>query len=851
MSWADDNGLAKRIKTTPLIICGPILRRVEPNSVSVFIAFRRPREVKLRIYEGDTVATTLKLESDTVQTIPLGEYLHVTAVTAKLRAPLTDLKPGIVYGYDLAFTQKTPLDPDDFVESFPGQTLTLGDTDLLTGKHSLGYQDNQLPTFSLPPDNLNDLRIIHGSCRRPHAEGLDALEALDMMIKSSITKPNNRPHQLFLTGDQIYVDSVDDGLLMALTDAGDTLLGWSEILPGVDASRKKELEPGFRHDLAKEVAGFTSGYNMKSHLFGLGEFYAMYLFAWSPALWPAHFPKYTDLYIDKPKTLGSVKTKLANRYDTESKRRDNFYSKLPNVRRALANIPTYMIFDDHEITDDWYISWLWCRQVLSKTLGRRVIQNGLLAYAVFQAWGNTPERFALANPQGGDLLKAAEQWKGGIGFEDGVHEKAISDRLLPKFDAKNKPISVKSDMDRMSRHKHALDWHYTVTGPRHEVLVLDTRTWRGYPGAAVDPPALLSPEGFQIQIGNQPNAGKDVTIVIVPSPVLGVPVVEDIQVKAAIAYKKSYDWDAEPWAGQEIAFESLLAILALRGRDINVAGKQTKRSRIIFLSGDVHHGFAIRMQYGATKPYRFSGIGTHEVEMVAAQLTSSALKNQERKTRVLHNVGYVTMDRLPRTKGGVGWNNTGGHKKKIGTVRNTFEGFADPFEYNKSKNGDPLIFNWGGGPVVVSSFGYDQHEELLDVDRPPDWFYRIDYLLAEHEVRKKAPFKPINVSVPHSKERLEALQNYLCMAENHKDYATKWGDGKEIVGLNNIGEVTFNWNSGDDKTVVQKLWWRLKDGKGLLEPFPLTKWIVSLSYIDANYPSFIDSKGKIKLPVKP
>jgi hypothetical protein len=41
-----------------------------------------------------------------------------------------------------------------------------------------------------------------------------------------------RPHQLFLTGDQIYADEVADVLLVALTDAGDTLLGWKEELPG-------------------------------------------------------------------------------------------------------------------------------------------------------------------------------------------------------------------------------------------------------------------------------------------------------------------------------------------------------------------------------------------------------------------------------------------------------------------------------------------------------------------------------------------------------------------------------------------------------------------------------------------
>ena len=38
-----------------------------------------------------------------------------------------------------------------------------------------------------------------------------------------------------------------------------------------------------------------------------------------------------------------------------------------------------------------------------------VIQNGLLAYAFFQGWGNTPDRFAAGQP-GDALLTAAAGW---------------------------------------------------------------------------------------------------------------------------------------------------------------------------------------------------------------------------------------------------------------------------------------------------------------------------------------------------------------------------------------------------------------------------------------------------------
>ena len=80
------------------------------------------------------------------------------------------------------------------------------------------------------------------------------------------------------------------------------------------------------------------------------------------------------------------------------------------------SVPTYMIFDDHEITDDWNLNQAWCKRVLAKPFGRRVIQNGLTAFAIFQAWGNTPEQFSPSKP-GHALLEAAVAWSASQGTD--------------------------------------------------------------------------------------------------------------------------------------------------------------------------------------------------------------------------------------------------------------------------------------------------------------------------------------------------------------------------------------------------------------------------------------------------
>src|SRR6185436_9005767 len=70
-----------------------------------------------------------------------------------------------------------------------------------------------------------------------------------------------------------------------------------------------------------------------------------------------------------------------------------YRATIANVRCALANIPTYMIFDDHEVTDDWNMTLDRAQALYHTELGRRVVQNALVAYSLCQHWGNVPEQF--------------------------------------------------------------------------------------------------------------------------------------------------------------------------------------------------------------------------------------------------------------------------------------------------------------------------------------------------------------------------------------------------------------------------------------------------------------------------
>jgi hypothetical protein len=804
MSWIP---LRERINTLPLILAGPILRGTQPNAVTVWVALKESCNVTLEIF--DTRNNLLITGSR--KTIQLGTNLHVVAVTASSVSNI--LLPGENYLYNLDFGNSKKL-------NYPGILNPQGSIDI-------AYPPYHLPSFALPPQNLNELRILHGSCRKLHGENLDALAALDKMIREALAQdPKKRPHQLFLTGDQIYVDDVADCMLFMLMDASKTLLGWSESLP--DVKNIEELLPGKRNNLATNTAGLTASLDKlnqisnlaKSHLFTFGEFMTMYLFAWSDTLWisPEDLPQFSDINSNSNSSVPAE-------FEKEVGFLKESLSTLKEVRRGLANIPTYMIFDDHEITDDWNLNMGWCDRVLSKPLGRRILQNGLLAYSICQAWGNTPNQFIKDNP-GAMLLKAAETWSAS-GGQDDLEEREITLRIgLPTVaDIKNTNPRQLPDYDT------AIDWHYTVTGPGYEVIVLNTRTLRGFPGRDFDFPALLSQEACHKQISIEINSDIKVTFVISPSPLIGLPFLEGVQKYATKIAQKlgtaAWGFDPEAWGLELEAFEQLLARLALR------ALPQPK-SQVILLSGDVHYSFSSRLQYSAIRPFEHSQ--NVYLQMVIAQFTSSSLKNEKREaggSYSLHLKGFIpfkVIDHHPKAEI-LGWTNPSEKELKIGTFYTYSECLMQFEPWHVQPN-----------PAIVDLVENRSWFRLFEITKKPEWYYRIDFLSAQLE-DVNIPLSldsqsPISIVAPlPGQDREKPLKAYLTMAKNHHDYQGLGKKPKQIVGVNNLGEITLEFTE-EKQIAVQTLWWRLEgyNKDEFLEPFPLTRYEISLDFDNPEYP---------------
>jgi hypothetical protein len=754
----------------PLILAGPIVRRTDPDAIAVWVALQQPRQVTLKIYEteaGQGKRIDREIASGSRHTVRLGQRLHVVVVTADIPA---GFQPGCIYAYDMDFGATEP-------------TLQQGLSVEGTPTDAISYFDHQLPTFVTPPDDLNHLRLVHGSCRKPHGGGRDTLPLVDTLMEQSADVPLERPQQLFLTGDQIYGDDVADPLLWQVTQWGNTLLGWEEQLPRTHGKSYSltQFLPGQRSDIAHDWGGLTAMLankpeKAKSHLFGLGEYFAMYLCAWSPVLWQNRPPSGRDV----------AKTrKQAKQWNWELRDLDIFARDLWQVRRALANISTYTICDDHDVTDDWYLNREWCDRVLTKPFGRRVVQNGMAAYAIFQGWGNTPAQFAPGQP-GADFLEAIARWSESAGT-DKVAEVELEQFLaLPKVDSKTDLPQYDRDEDVSILHSldpadpPELEWHYTLRSFKHEVVVLDTRTWRGYPdGDGMTPPMLLSPSAFERQIQTSLDQSErdfpniEATFIILPTNLVSLSAIDWIQ-EFDLERGNVFAHDVgDSWNFNEAAQTRLLSVLFNR------------RDRIIALSGDIHYACAVRLSYRSTMGDRVG---------VLAQLTSSAIKNAELITYLVHTkLKSIAPEPVEYW---AGWQQP---PELVEVVATPGQVRQLPIEVGQT------------GPIlrkIQAPRGNDKiawHAATKDKKSLPDWRYQIEWI--ERQSAQLVPFSKRKIGTPP----FHPFPEWLSFVGDwfSRLWRNRWfQEGTEVVGRNNISLVSLQWSVEEgQKMAIQQTYW--------------------------------------------
>ncbi|NWN83435.1 MAG: alkaline phosphatase family protein [Halomonas sp.] len=550
--------------TTPLpdVLVGPLLRRLAPERLVLWLATSRPLSLSLELVPTDKPPRRLAIASAYCRRVPVGRHAWLHLIDLPLDVPLPR---------DTLITYDLHLHDGD-------QERGIADW----GPHLLD-EDGELPTFVLASRHH---RLLHGSCRKPHHDGGDGLVRAEAWLAKHRATPEERPAWLLMTGDQVYADDVAGTMLVAIHGLINRLGLFDEPLEGavVADSRALHGEAAYyyaRESLLPDVKSsdtlrerffggvrkpvFTSA-NAHNHLASFAEMVAMYLLVWSPTPW--------ELIEVAPPPLNAEQTAL---FHAEQAVIEHFVAGLPACARLLARLPTLMIFDDHDITDDWNLSADWERTAYGHPFSRRIIGNALFGYLLCQGWGNDPERLAEPLAEGIQVLEAAEA---NGGWLDGDALDALIQRLL-RFEG----------------------WEYQVPG-EPPLVVLDTRTrrWRSErnsrrPSGLMDWEALSD---FQQALLGHPS-----TIIVSPAPMFGVKLIEVIQKLFTLAGKPLMV-DAENWMAHRGAASVLL----------NIFRHSRTPGNYVVLSGDVHYSFAydIRIRQRRHGPRLW-------------QITSSGIKN--------------------------------------------------------------------------------------------------------------------------------------------------------------------------------------------------------------------------------
>jgi phosphodiesterase/alkaline phosphatase D-like protein len=245
----------------------------------------------------------------------------------------------------------------------------------------------------------------------------------------------------------------------------------------------------------------------------------------------------------------------------------------PHIRWLLSTVPTAMIFDDHDIVDDWNTSLTWVKRMRATGWWDDRIVGGLMTYWIYQHIGN------LAPPR----LDENEQWR---------HVQQNADdatRVLREF-------AFAAD-----REVQGTRWSYSrdIAGAR--LVMIDSRAGRVLePGAR----SMLDEDEWswlEDRIGRD-----DIDHLLIGSslPVLLRPGLHYLEAwneavcdgawgsfAARLGEKVREGLDLEHWAAFGESLEKLMGIVADRARGASAPAS------ISVLSGDVHHAYLAAVEF--------------------------------------------------------------------------------------------------------------------------------------------------------------------------------------------------------------------------------------------------------------
>ena len=265
----------------------------------------------------------------------------------------------------------------------------------------------------------------------------------------------------------------------------------------------------------------------------------------------------------------------------------------PEIRWILSTVPSAMIFDDHDVHDDWNTSKVWVEKMRATPWWEERITGGLMSYWIYQHLGNLSPR-ELDNDETYHKVCEAED----------------AGPLLRRF---------ARDADREAAGKR---WSYYRDFGKVRLLVADTRAGRVL---AEECRSIIGDEEW-LWIENHASGDFDHLLIGTSLPFLVPPALHHAEtwnealcsgawgtLAAKLGEILRQAVDLEHWSAFGRSFEKLVALLRTVGSGRADADPP---AAIIVLSGDVHHGYLAEADLGAD-----------EVQSVVYQAVCSPMRN--------------------------------------------------------------------------------------------------------------------------------------------------------------------------------------------------------------------------------
>ncbi|NES16152.1 MULTISPECIES: alkaline phosphatase D family protein [Micromonospora] len=287
----------------------------------------------------------------------------------------------------------------------------------------------------------------------------------------------------------------------------------------------------------------------------------------------------------------------------------------PEIRWLLSTVPSVMIFDDHEVIDDWNTSASWRADMREQAWWAERIRSGLASYWVYQHLGNLAPDEIAADPVYAKVTAA---------------EDATS--VLHEFGERvDKEADVAHDTERWRAVQY--QWSYALDLGRTRLVMLDNRSSRVLERGN----RAMLPAGEWSWFVDRAHGVYDHLVVGASLPWLLPPGIHHVEAwnekladsdrpwVAKVSEQLRRTLDLEHWASFRRSFDALGELFARlgsgrtagQGDRVGAGPAYAAPASISVLSGDVHHSYVARARFA-----------DRSVRTPVHQLTCSPIHNQ-------------------------------------------------------------------------------------------------------------------------------------------------------------------------------------------------------------------------------